>query len=82
MEKIWVRNINTHDIDKVDALNYGSDQWQEAYSEMIERGYRFQIGNPKGNYNQCWGLYLINPLDIQIKQSEYHIVNKLNKYNI
>ena len=79
MEKIWVRNINTHDIDKVDSLNYGSDQWQEAYSEMIERGYRFQIGNPKGNYNQCWGLYLINPLDIQIKQSEYHIVNKLNK---
>ena len=79
MEKIWVRNINTHDIDKVDSLNYGSDQWQEAYSEMIERGYRFQIGNPKGNYNQFWGLYLINPLDIQIKQSEYHIVNKLNK---
>ena len=79
MEKIWVRNINTNDINKVGSLNFGADCWQDAYSEMIERGYSFQIGNPKGNYNQFWGLYLINPLDIQIKQSKYRIVNTLNK---
>ncbi len=61
MEKIWVRNININDINKVGSLNFGADYWQDAYSEMIERGYRFQIGNPKGNYNQCWGFIKYNP---------------------
>ena len=49
MVKIWVRNINTDDINEVGSLNFGSDDWQNAYSEMINRGYKFQIGFPVGS---------------------------------
>ncbi len=79
MDRIWVRNINTNDIDKVGSLSFGADNWQAAYSEMIERGYEFQVGTPEGNYTQRWGLYLVNPLDIKIKQSKYSVVNDLNE---
>ena len=78
MDKIWVRNITTDDINKVGSLNFGGDEWQNAYSEMIKRGYKFQIGRAKENPDYFWGLYLINPLDIQISPSKYRVVNDLN----
>ena len=79
MDKIWVRNILIGDIDRIGSLSFGSDDWQEAYSEMIQRGYKFKIGDSRGDVMGYCGLYLINPLDIQIKPSEYDVVNRLNK---
>ena len=79
MSKIWVRNIITDDIDKVGSLSYGSDNWEKAYAEMIQKGYKFQIGEPLGLYKDYYGLYLINPLDINIMQSEYRVINDLNE---
>ena len=79
MSKIWIRNVITNDINKVGSLSYGSEMWEKAYSEMIKKGYKFEIGNPRGNYEKYYGLYLINPLDIQIAESKYDVVNRINE---
>ena len=78
MDKIWVRNIPTNDINKVSSLNFGADNWENAYQEMIDRGYAFEIGKQLGDGGDYFGLYLINPLDIEVKPSEFDVVNKLN----
>lgn len=77
---IWVMNVKTNDINEIATLNISFClNWKEAYSEMIERGYEFKIGKPRGEYNQYRGLYITNPLNIKIEKSEHSFVNKINE---
>ena len=78
---IWVRNVPVDTLDRVKSCNFGSEHWEEAYAEMISKGYVFELGYEKGHPNGVYmrGLYLTNPLDINIEKSTFDVVNRLNE---
>lgn len=78
-DKIWVRNIRTNKMSEVPFQYYGSDPWKAAFEEMVNKGYEFEIGNPFGNYDDSWGLYLTNPLDIELETTNNWIVENVNE---
>ena len=78
-DKIWVRNIRTNKMSEVPFQDYGSDPWEAAFEEMINKGYEFEIGNPFGNFDNSWGLYLTNPLDIELESTNNRIVESVNE---
>ena len=79
MDKVWVINIPTNNIDKVGSFDSGPANWKKAYQEMIKRGYKFEIGSQRGNNGDYCGLYIVNPSDIKIEKSEFDVVNKVNE---